>query len=102
MAEIRVPAWPMPIHQTKLMMSKAHPTGTLLPQMPIPVKTRFVIVSIRIIVIEKAMAKPMNHQIGVLRLRTSELILSVTDAKSCPGSMSGAVSVLCMRTSSCG
>ena len=35
-AEISVPAWPMPIHQTKLMMSNAHPTGTLLPQMPMP------------------------------------------------------------------
>ena len=27
MAEISVPAWPMPIHQTKLMMSKPQPTG---------------------------------------------------------------------------
>ena len=33
MAEISVPAWPMPIHHTKLMMSNAQPTGTLLPQM---------------------------------------------------------------------
>jgi hypothetical protein len=30
-AEMSVPAWPMPIHQTKLMMSNAQPTGTLLP-----------------------------------------------------------------------
>src|SRR5688500_4617941 len=35
-AEMRVPAWPIPIHQTKLMMSKAHATGMLLPQMPMP------------------------------------------------------------------
>ena len=35
MAEISVPAWPMPIHQTKLTMSKPQPTGTLMPQMPI-------------------------------------------------------------------
>ena len=39
-AEISVPAWPMPIHQTKLMMSNAQPTGTLLPQMPMPLSTR--------------------------------------------------------------
>jgi hypothetical protein len=39
-AEINVPAWPMPIHQTKFVMSKAHPTGMLLPQMPIPFVTR--------------------------------------------------------------
>src|SRR3954452_19970813 len=39
-AEMSVPAWPMPIHQTKLVMSNAQPTGTLLPQMPIPFVTR--------------------------------------------------------------
>ena len=39
-AEISVPAWPMPIHQTKLMMSNAQPTGTLLPQMPTPLSSR--------------------------------------------------------------
>src|SRR6266403_3045436 len=26
-AEISVPAWPIPIHQTKLMIAKPHPTG---------------------------------------------------------------------------
>ena len=36
MAEMSVPAWPMPIHQTKLMMSNAQPTGMLLPQTPMP------------------------------------------------------------------
>ena len=36
MAEISVPAWPIPIHQTKLMMSKAQPTGMLFPQAPMP------------------------------------------------------------------
>ena len=35
-AEISVPAWPMPIHQTKLMMPNAQPTGMLLPQAPMP------------------------------------------------------------------
>ena len=33
-AEISVPAWPMPIHQTKLMIAKPQPTGMLMPQMP--------------------------------------------------------------------
>ena len=36
MAEISVPAWPMPIHQTKLTMAKPQPTGMLMPQMPTP------------------------------------------------------------------
>src|SRR6188768_3911867 len=35
-AEISVPAWPMPTQKTKLVMSKAHPTGLLRPQTPIP------------------------------------------------------------------
>ena len=39
-AEISVPAWPMPIHQTKLMMANPQATGTLLPQMPTPLTTR--------------------------------------------------------------
>ena len=40
MAEISVPAWPMPIHHTKLVMAKPQPTGTLLPQMPTPFTNR--------------------------------------------------------------
>ncbi len=37
------------------------------------------------------MAKPTNHQIGVLRFRTIELILSVTEANVSPGSTTGRV-----------
>src|SRR6218665_4049829 len=36
MAEIKVPAWPMPTHQTKLVMSHAHPTVFFIPHTPIP------------------------------------------------------------------
>ena len=36
MAEISVPAWPIPIHHTKLMMAKPQPTGMSRPQMPTP------------------------------------------------------------------
>src|SRR5690349_20599060 len=39
-AEISVPAWPMPTQNTKLTMSQAQPTGLLLPQIPIPFQTR--------------------------------------------------------------
>ena len=35
-AEISVPACPMPIQKTKLVMSTAHPTGWFNPQIPIP------------------------------------------------------------------
>src|SRR5262245_32561887 len=36
-AEISVPAWPMPIQNTKLVMSNAHPTVLLSPHVPTPV-----------------------------------------------------------------
>ena len=35
-AEMSVPAWPMPIQKTKLVMSTAQPTGWFNPQIPIP------------------------------------------------------------------
>ena len=35
-AEISVPAWPMPIQKTKLMMKEPHPTGLLIPRIPMP------------------------------------------------------------------
>ena len=39
-AEMKVPAWPMPIHQTKLAMAKPQATGMLMPQMPTPLTNR--------------------------------------------------------------
>src|SRR3954470_21191268 len=42
MALISVPAWPMPIQNTKFVMSNAHATGMLLPHTPIPVEMRYV------------------------------------------------------------
>ena len=36
MAEIKVPACPIPIHQTKLVMAKPQATGMSIPQMPTP------------------------------------------------------------------
>ena len=38
MAEIKVPAWPIPTQKTKLVMSKAQPTVWFMPQTPIPVE----------------------------------------------------------------
>jgi len=35
-AEIKVPAWPIPIHQTKLTMAKPQATGMFTPQIPTP------------------------------------------------------------------
>jgi hypothetical protein len=38
-AEISVPAWPIPTHQTKLVISQAQPTVLFRPQVPIPTDT---------------------------------------------------------------
>ena len=42
MAEMSVPAWPMPIQKTKLVISKAQATGTFDPHTPTPVEMRYV------------------------------------------------------------
>ena len=47
MAEISVPAWPMPIHHTKFTMANPQPTGMLMPQTPVPTKSRYAIDIIR-------------------------------------------------------
>ena len=39
-AEMSVPAWPMPIHQTKLTIAQPHMTGWLRPHTPTPVEIR--------------------------------------------------------------
>jgi hypothetical protein len=39
-AEMNVPAWPMPTHQTKLVRAKAQDTGSLTPQIPTPLTKR--------------------------------------------------------------
>ena len=42
-AEINVPACPIPTHQTKFVISQAHPTVLLSPQVPIPVEMVYMI-----------------------------------------------------------
>ena len=39
-AEINVPAWPIPIQNTKLVMSQPQATGWFCPQTPTPVAIR--------------------------------------------------------------
>jgi hypothetical protein len=40
-AEIRVPAWPIPIQNTKLTIGQPHITRLVFPQTPTPVETRW-------------------------------------------------------------
>src|SRR5437762_2363683 len=78
-AEMSVPAWPMPIHQTKFVMSNAQATGWLLPQMPMPLTTRYPSDTSSSIVSRHVMPNPAYQPSGGRPLRTMELVLSVTD-----------------------
>ncbi len=78
MAEISVPAWPMPIHQTKLTIAKPQPTGTLMPQMPTPLNSNMPMVFRSTITRMNASPKPTSHFRLVGRVSTMALILSVT------------------------
>ena len=82
----------MPIHQTKLMMSNAQPTGTLLPQMPMPVDQQVADGHDQQHQQQRTRSqKPRNQPIGVRLVRTTWLIVSVTDSNVWPGAMTGGV-----------
>ena len=85
MAEISVPAWPIPIHQTKLTMAKPHPMGMVTPQMPMPLTNRYPMANSIIMVSMKQMPNPMNHPLEAGRVSTMALIFSVTVPKVWPG-----------------
>ena len=101
MAEISVPACPIPIHQTKFTMAKPQPIGMVTPQMPVPRTNKYPMANNIIIVSKKAMPKPRNQPLEVGRVRTIALILSVTVPKVYPGSMTGAppISTGCLCSS---
>ena len=88
-AEMSVPAWPIPIHQTKLMIAKPQPIGTLTPQMPVPFSSSHVMDISSIIVSMNPTARPKNQLNGWRRVRTIPAICSVTVLNVCPGSMTG-------------
>src|SRR5271157_3276670 len=80
-AEISVPAWPIPIHHTKLMMAKPQPTGTSMPQMPTPLRNSQVTAVNRMRQMLPARVKPKNQPKGVWGVSTMREITSVTDLK---------------------
>src|SRR3984957_4035805 len=87
MAEISVPAWPIPIHHTKLMMAKPHATGCVMPQMPVPRRNSHVTAISSRVAPPPARKRPPYHPSGVWGVRTMREIFSVTDLKVCPGPM---------------
>ena len=88
MAEISVPAWPIPIHHTKLTMANPQPTGMLMPQMPTPLARTSSTDRNTAAACEEAgnrESRPPAKRLGVLQ-RQMELILSVTVREGVPRS----------------
>src|SRR5688572_27913290 len=65
-AEISVPAWPIPIQNTKLVISHAQATGIINPHTPTPVEIRYVTHTAPISMMKKLGMKASHHQRGVL------------------------------------
>src|SRR5207245_11103576 len=61
-AEINVPAWPIPIHQTKFTMAKPQPIGMLIPQMPTPLVKSHPMATARSADRGEGTANPVNQQ----------------------------------------
>jgi hypothetical protein len=86
-AEISVPAWPMPIHQTKLMIAKPQATGCVIAQMPTPLRNSQVTATSSMVAPRRPRLKSANQPSGVCGVSTMRAIFSVTDLKVCPGAM---------------
>src|SRR5580692_11130931 len=84
-AEISVPAWPMPIHQTKLMIAKPQSTGCVMAQMPTPFRNSQVTATSSTVAPPPATVNNANQPIGVCGVSTMRTIFSVTDRKVSPG-----------------
>src|SRR5579863_8945492 len=87
MAEISVPAWPMPIHHTKLMMAKPQATGWVMAQMPTPFRNSQVTATSRTVAPPPAMPRNARKPRGVRGVSTIREILSVIDLKVSPSAM---------------
>ncbi len=87
MAEISVPAWPIPIHHTKFTMANPHATGMVMAQMPTPFRNSQVTATSSMTVTPPASAKPKNQPSGVCGVSTIRDSLSVTERNVCPGAM---------------
>jgi len=63
-AEINVPAWPMPTQNTKLTIGYPHITGLLLPQTPTPVTKRYPMRMPSIDINENEIANAIHQDFG--------------------------------------
>ncbi len=83
-----VPAWPIPIHQTKLTMAKPHATGISTPQMPMPRRKSHATATISRNRNPEATAKAAHHQRERIRARGIDATSSVIEPSVAPGSSS--------------
>src|SRR5215510_8315134 len=79
-AEISVPAWPMPTHHTKLVMSKAQPIVEFSPHTPTPVPIKYDVVNTPRARNELLTRNAHFHQRGI-PCSIGRHTLSVTSAK---------------------
>src|SRR6266568_4866809 len=84
-AEINVPAWPIPIHQTKLIIANPQATGCVIPQMPTPTRNSQHTAVSSMVATAPATPKKANQPSGVCGVSTMREIFSVTDLKVWPG-----------------
>ncbi len=85
-----VPAWPIPIQNTKLTIANPQLTGLFTPQTPTPVINRYPTIAISTAVIAHEMPKATYHARGGLGRSTTRHTISVTDVKSWSPRTSGA------------
>ena len=78
-AEINVPAWPMPTQNTKLTIGYPHATGLLFPHTPTPVNMRYPINKPSIDINEKEIPRAMYQDFGGLGDSLPFNMSSVTD-----------------------
>src|SRR5215472_17023978 len=88
-AEINVPAWPIPIHHTKLTIANPQPMGMLMPQIPVPRPNRYATAVFSIPKRDTATAKMANQKIGVCLVSTMPAMRSVAVPRSYPGPITG-------------
>ena len=91
---MNVPAWPIPTHQTKLMMANPHATGMSMPQMPTPLANRYTAASDRIITNVPASAIPAIQPLAKIVMLDDTGDLIGDRPVSMPGRERGRVGII--------
>src|SRR5207237_3944518 len=79
----------MPTHHAKFTIAKPHPTGSVMPQMPVPFQNSHPNAISRTLTMPNAIRTPPIQPNGVRPVSTVRMIFSVTEANVCPGAITG-------------